>query len=316
MTTTTDEQRQAAEREAEFSQIEQFLASGGRFEAYHDLPENYRREAARMFEFHMMSEIIGPVHEFWWVPRAPSIEAKLIFAAKSQDEVGHGLALLRVCEDLTGKTRAEYMEDMLEGPPRFMNIFHYPWDEWADPAIVAWLIDGAEIERQTTLLNSSYAPYARAMKKIVKEEGFHHHAGKYLIEQMIQAGPSQKRKVQEGVNRWWSRTLAMFGPPDHMSSHGSTLMRIGLKLSQNEVLRQHWLTKFVPQIEGYGLEIPDDQLAYDEETDTWSYTMPDWDEFRSLLRGGSPVGADLQKALREGRGRNAWVRDQLWKSVA
>lgn len=296
--------------------IEGYVRDGGRFEAFHDLPEAYVGEAARMMEFHMMSEIVGPVQEFFWVPRSPSLEAKLIFAAKSQDEVGHGLALLRVCEDLTGKTRAEYVEDMLEGPPRFMNIFHYPWDEWVDPAIVAWLIDGAEIERQTTLLGSSYAPYARAMKKIVKEEGFHHHAGRYLIEQAIAAGPAQKAKVQEGVARWWLRTLAMFGPPDTQSTHGATLIRLGLKLSENEVLRQSWLTKFVPQIEGYGLEVPDDQLALDEETGRWSYTMPDWDEFRSLLRGGSPVGEEIQRALREGRGRNGWLLRQVFEEAA
>jgi ring-1,2-phenylacetyl-CoA epoxidase subunit PaaA len=281
------------------------VTEGRRFERWQDLPEDYVREASRMIEFHMMSEIVGPVHEFAWVPKAPSIEAKLIFAAKSQDEIGHGLMLLRVCEDLTGTSRAEYMERILDGPPRFMNIFHYPWDSWADPAIVAWLIDGAEIERQATLTRSSYGPYARAMRKIVKEEGFHHHCGRYLIGQMVAAGPAQKREVQDAVARWWPRTLAMFGPRE--STHGAKLMSIGMKLSDNEALRQSWLTKFVPQIHAMGLEIPDDRLAFDETTRTWSYTEPDWAEFRSLLRGGSPIGADLQRRMKQARWVNRWL---------
>jgi ring-1,2-phenylacetyl-CoA epoxidase subunit PaaA len=260
-----------------------------------------------MIEFHMMSEIVGPVHEFRWVPRAPSLHAKLVFAAKSQDEIGHGLMLMRVCEDLTGKSRAEYIEQILDGPPRFMNIFHYPWDEWVDPAIVAWLIDGAEIERQATLLRSSYGPYARAMRKIVKEEGFHHHCGRYLIGQMMDGTPGQRSAVQRGVDRWWLRTLAMFGPSDENSKHGPTLMAYGLKLSHNEALRQSFLTKYVPQIRAMGVEVPDDKLSRDEETGRWTYTEPDWAEFSSLLRGGSPVGADLQRELREARGANAWL---------
>lgn len=276
-------------------------------EPWQDLSEDYRRAAGRMIEFHMMSEIVGPVHEFRWVPRAPSLHAKQVFAAKSQDEIGHGLMLLRVCEDLTGKSRADYMEQILDGPPRFMNIFHYPWDEWVDPAIVAWLIDGAEIERQATLLRSSYGPYARAMRKIVKEEGFHHHCGRYLVEQMMAGSPAQRSAVQRGVERWWLRTLAMFGPSDENSKHGPTLMAFGLKLSHNEALRQSFLTKYVPQIRAMGVEIPDGNLGRDEETGRWTYTEPDWAEFSSLLRGGSPVGADLQRELREARGASAWL---------
>lgn len=287
--------------------ISRRVAAGEKFEPWMELPEEYRKAATRMMEFHMMSELVGPVHEFWWVPRAPSLEAKMIFAAKSQDEVGHGLGLLRVCEDLTGRTRASYIEEILEGPPRFMNVFHYPWDEWADPVIVSWLVDGAEIERQQTLMGSSYGPYARAMRKIVKEEGFHYHCGKYLAHRMVEAGEASKRQIQDGLERWWPRILAMFGPPDSKSTHGEQLIAFGLKLSENEALRQSYLTKFVPRIEAMGLDVPDNQLAFDEETTTWSYTEPDWEEFRSLLRGGSPVGQHLQRALRDARYQNRWL---------
>jgi ring-1,2-phenylacetyl-CoA epoxidase subunit PaaA len=99
----------------------------------------------------------------------------------------------------------------------------------------------------------------------------------------------------------------MFGPPDENSKHGPELIRFGLKLSNNDALRQSWLTKFVPQIRAMGVEVPDDRLSYDEGTGRWSYTEPDWAEFSSLLRGGSPIGSDLQRQLREARGPNAWL---------
>ncbi|RNL62877.1 1,2-phenylacetyl-CoA epoxidase subunit A [Nocardioides marmoriginsengisoli] len=297
---------------AEHEAIAARVAAGGKYEPWHDLPDAYRAEAARMMEFHMMSELVGPVHEYRWVPRAPSFEAKLILSAKTQDEVGHGLALIRVCEDLTGKTRSEYMEEILEGPPRFMNIFHYPWDDWADPVVAAWLADGAEITRQTTLLKSSYGPYARAMKKIVKEEGFHHQAGRYLMHRMVGAGPSQKRMAQEAVNRWWPRILSMFGPRASASKHGEVLLSFQLKIAENEELRQNFLSTFVPKIKRMGLEIPDDAVVLDEETGLWGYTEPDWDEFKGLLRGGSPYGEELQRSLRNARRGSQWFMDEVW----
>lgn len=290
------------------------LKTGGKFEPGPDLPQAYVDEASRMMEFHMTSELIGSTHEFGWVPKAPSLDAKLVLSAKTQDELGHTLALIRVCEDLTGKTRRQYMEQVLEGPPRFMNIFHYPWDDWSDPAVAAWLADGAEIKRQTTLLRSSYGPYARAMKKIVKEEGFHHQAGRYMIRGMVNGGPSQKRRAQDAVTRWWPRIMAMFGPSGAESTHGQIMLDFQLKMVSNEELRQSYLTLFVPKIEQMGLEVPDDAVKRDPETGVWSYTEPDWDEFRALLRGGSPYGEEIQRKLRNSRRATAWFLDDVWAS--
>lgn len=292
--------------------FEEQIAAGMRVEASDEMPDEYRQEAARMMEFHAASEVMGPVQEFRWVPKAPSLYAKKIFAAKSQDEVGHGQMLLRVCEDLTGKSRREYMEQFLYGPPRFMNAFHYRWDRWADPVIVCWLVDGAEIERQGTLLKSSYGPYARAMKKIVSEEGFHFHCGYALARSMLEGTAAQRRELQQALERWWPRVLAQFGPPDEQSRHGATLMKWRLKLKSNEDLRQSWLTRFVPMIQKHGLEIPDNALRFDEEMGRWSYTEPDWQEFRSLLRGGSPVGDDVQREMRAAREKNGWAIATLW----
>lgn len=300
------------DRDAQVDAIARQLAEGHKFEPWQDLPELYVTEASRMMEFHMTSELIGSTQEYRWIPHAPSLESKLIMTAKAQDEIGHCLGLIRVCEDLTGKSRRDYMEQILEGPPRFMNIFHYPWDDFADPAIASWLADGAEIKRQTTLLKSSYGPYARAMKKIVKEEGFHYQAGRYLIKRMVEAGPSQHRIAQEALERWWPRILAMFGPKGAASSHGDTMIALQLKLADNEDLRQVFLAQFVPEIREMGLEIPDDKVVYDEETEMWGYTEPDWDEFKGLLRGGSPYGQEVQRRLREARHTSKWFLEEVW----
>ena len=41
-----------------------------------------------------------------------------------------------------------------------------PTKTWADVGVIAWLVDAAAIVAQQALRESSYAPYARTMKKL------------------------------------------------------------------------------------------------------------------------------------------------------
>src|SRR5215212_4984938 len=99
-----------------------------------------------------------------WIMRAPTLRRKLALTAKVQDEVGHAQLLYRVAEDL-GKPREAMLEDLIAGRTKFHNVFHYPTKSWGDIGIIAWLVDAAAIVAQQALRDSSYAPYARTMKK-------------------------------------------------------------------------------------------------------------------------------------------------------
>ena len=54
-----------------------------------DLPEEYRKAATRMLQFHANSEIMGAYLERPFIRQAPSLERKMAFSAKVQDEIGH-----------------------------------------------------------------------------------------------------------------------------------------------------------------------------------------------------------------------------------
>ena len=64
--------------------------------------------------------------------------------------------------------------------------------------------------------------------------------------------------VQDAVNRWWWKCLAMFGPPFRQDSiHSSQGMRWGIKRISNDDLRQKFIDATVPQAKVLGVTLPD-----------------------------------------------------------
>src|SRR4051812_19523639 len=152
--------------------LNQFIArieAGEKIEADDWMPDEYRYTLIKLISMHGISEIMGALPEKEWVPKAPTLRRKLGIMAKVQDEMGHGQLLLRVTEDLMaplGKSRADLMEDLLNGDLKFHNVFHMEAPTWADAGIIGWLVDGAAIITQTNMLAASYGPYARALQRI------------------------------------------------------------------------------------------------------------------------------------------------------
>src|SRR5438552_3274180 len=157
------------QREQEFLE---YVQSGGQVETDDWMPDDYRARLIKFIEMHGNSELMGVLPEREWILRAPTLQRKLALTAKVQDEVGHAQLIYRVVEDL-GKARDACLADLVSGTSKFHNVFHYPTRTWGDVGVIAWLVDAAAIISQKALLQCSYAPYARIMKKICWGESFH-----------------------------------------------------------------------------------------------------------------------------------------------
>ena len=72
------------------------------------------------------------------------------------------------------------LDDLVNGRSKFHNVFHYPVPTWGDVALIGWLVDGAALVTQHALLEASYAPYARALRRICAEESLHLKHGESL----------------------------------------------------------------------------------------------------------------------------------------
>jgi ring-1,2-phenylacetyl-CoA epoxidase subunit PaaA len=295
----------------ETDQAEAFYAhvGGGRkVEADDWMPDDYRAAILKFVEMHANSELMGVLPEREWILRAPTLRRKLALTSKVQDEVGHAQLLYRVAEDL-GKPRDQMLADLLAGKTKFHNVFHYPTASWADVGIIAWLVDAAAIVSQQALRDSSYAPYARTMKKICWEESVHIMHGRDVVLTMMNGTDGQRALVQEALDRWWGPLMQMHGPPTDPAKDKDLHWRI--KGKNNEQLRQEFLSIYVPRIWELGLTVPDPALRRDEAEGRWHYTEPDWDELRSVVTGHGPKSQERLEFRRDARDATQWVRDAI-----
>jgi len=299
----------SAEDLANDERFEARIDAGEFIEAKDWMPEHYRKTLVRQISQHAHSEIVGMLPEGNWIGRAPTLKRKAILLAKVQDEAGHGLYLYAAAETL-GTSRDQLFDALHSGRAKYSSIFNYPTLTWADMGVIGWFVDGAAIMNQVPLCRCSYAPYARAMVRICREESFHQRQGfESLLTLMTKGTGSQKAMVQDAVNRWWWPSLMMFGPPDADSPNSEQSMRWGIKRIGNDALRQKYLDATVEQAKVLGVTLPDPELRWNEERQSHDFGAIDWTEFWAVVNGDGPCNRERLAARVKAWEDGAWVRD-------
>jgi ring-1,2-phenylacetyl-CoA epoxidase subunit PaaA len=290
----------------------EYVQSGGQVESTDWMPDEYRKRLIKFIEMHANSELMGVLPERDWILRAPTLQRKLALTAKIQDEVGHAQLIYRVVEDL-GKPREACFDDLIAGKSKFHNVFHYPTRSWGDVGVIAWLVDAAAIVSQKALLKTSYAPYARIMKRVCWEESFHILHGRDVVLAMVNGTDSQREMVQEALDRWWEPLMMFHGTPIPAEEDPMYYWRI--KSQANEDARQEFLDGYVDQIREVGLTIPDPRLRRDA-SGTWAYTEPDWDKLMAVVTGHGPASAERIAFRALSRAEVDWVSRVLLAEAA
>ena len=306
------EERQAVRSTAEAQlemRFEARIDDGAFIEAKDWMPEHYRKTLVRQISQHAHSEIVGMLPEGNWITRAPTLKRKAILLAKVQDEGGHGLYLYAAAETL-GTSRDQMIDALHGGRAKYSSIFNYPTLSWADVGVIGWLVDGAAIMNQVPLTRCSYAPYARAMVRICREESFHQRQGFDALLVMMRDGTdAQRAMVQDAVDRWWWPSLMMFGPPDSASTHSTQNMRWGIKRIGNDELRQKFVDATVEQAKVLGVTMPDPLLKWNDTRGHYDFGPIDWNEFWQVVGGFGPCNKERLAARVKAWDDGAWVRE-------
>jgi ring-1,2-phenylacetyl-CoA epoxidase subunit PaaA len=290
------------------ARFESRIDEGEFVEAKDWMPDTYRKTLLRQISQHAHSEIVGMLPEGNWITRAPTLKRKLILLAKVQDEAGHGLYLYAAAETL-GQSRDAMLDALHDGRAKYSSIFNYPTLTWADVGAIGWLVDGAAIMNQVPICRCSFAPYARAMIRICREESFHQRQGfDSLLVMMSQGTDAQRAMVQDAVNRWWWPCLMMFGPPDAESVHSAQSMRWGIKRVSNDDLRQKFVDAAVEQAKVLGVTLPDPALRWNEAREHYDFGPIDWDEFWRVVNGNGPCNRERLRTRVKAWQEGAWVR--------
>jgi ring-1,2-phenylacetyl-CoA epoxidase subunit PaaA len=170
-------------------------------------------------------------------------------------------------------------------------------------------VDAAAIVAQQALRDSSYAPYARTMRKICWEESVHIMHGRDVVVTMVNGTRQQRDMIQEALDRWWGPLMQMHGPRSPREKDRDLYWRV--KAKSSEELRQEFLSIYVPRIWELGLTLPDPDLKRDEATGTWTYTEPDWDELRTVVTNHGPKSQERLAFRQLNWDETAWVRDSI-----
>jgi len=271
------------------------------------MPEDYRKNLIRQISQHAHSEVIGMQPEGNWITRAPSLRAKKVLLAKIQDEAGHGLYLYSATETL-GVSRDTLLQQLHDQKAKYSSIFNYPTLSWADIGAVGWLVDGAAIVNQVSLQRTSYGPYSRAMIRICKEESFHQRQGYEIMAEMANGTAEQKEMAQDSLNRLWWPSLMMFGPTDKDSPNSVKAVKWKIKREGNDLLRQRFIDKTVPQAELIGLSIPDPDLELQADGQ-YKFGEIDWEEFYQVINGNGPCNKQRLEHHARAHNEGAWVRE-------
>jgi ring-1,2-phenylacetyl-CoA epoxidase subunit PaaA len=278
-----------------------------------EMPEKYRKAATRMIQFHANSEIMGAYLEKPFIREAPSLDRKLAFSAKVQDEIGHGQLLYRAAESLGIKTRDEMLDELANGKGKFLNCFHYPLESWVETPMIAFFVDGAAMRRQATLKRTSWEPYAHAMDKVCFEEGFHVKHGEDILRELMRGSKKEQEMTQEAFETWWPRIIQFFGPTDENSTHHGFASEVGLKQMTNDQLRNAFLNAYIPKARKYGLEIPDEPRIRERDDGTYEVVEDDldWDEFFTIAKNDYEPGVGQIDGRKAAQDAVEWVRETL-----
>ena len=200
-------------------------------------------------------------------------------------------------------------EDLVNGRSKFHNVFHYPVRHWGDVAIIGWLIDGAALVTQAALLDSSYAPYTRVLKRICAEEQLHLRHGEDITLELASGTDSQREMVQDGLNRWWLAIIHFFGPRSNVEK--DLLLRWKVKTRTNEDLRQEFLDRYVPKVLELGFTFPTPVPRHEDGHWVVDDADIDWAPLDAIKRNEGPETARRLGLRRRIYEEHRWVREAM-----
>ena len=115
--------------------------------------------------------------------------------------------------------------------------------------------------------------------------------------------------AQAAFNRWWWPVVMMFGPSDKDSIHSGQAMQWGIKRISNDDLRQRFIDATVAQANLLGLTIPDPDLKWNEERQSYDFGAINWDEFWNVINGNGPCNKERLSTKQNSHAEGQWVRD-------
>lgn len=248
-------------------QLRERLARGDKIHAVEDMSPEYYEALLNLMLMQADSELAGGVGYMPWIARAPGINEKYTVATMVREEIGHAHAMYRLLRgigfdvdahvaqhDWDMRVQAENIGTERMAADKRVNIFYYTIDTWADFIMFNFCMDRGASHQLYDAEHCSYAPWNKAIKKIGEEEVGHLQHGDLWVERMSEA-PASHDEIQDALDRWFPRVMNIFGRP--RTPKNELYRSLGLKVRDNDDVRQAFVDDVTPKLEAWRLRLPD-----------------------------------------------------------
>jgi ring-1,2-phenylacetyl-CoA epoxidase subunit PaaA len=244
------------------------ISAGQKLESINDMTDDYRDNLTNLMTMQADSELAGCYGYMPWIQKAPNIEEKFAVSNIVRDEMRHALAMYGLLEKVGVDIEAhmgqhnytsrdagatDNIGEKRLGSDKRVNIFYYPIDTWYDFIMFNFCMDRGAGHQLEDVRQCSYGPWAREIERIFKEELMHVAHGNYWVKKLAEK-PETKEPLQEALDRWYLRTMNIFGRPG--SSRNALYRKYRLKIRDNDEVRQAFHDEVLALTAQWGLTLP------------------------------------------------------------
>jgi benzoyl-CoA 2,3-dioxygenase component B len=155
------------------------------------------------------------------IDTAPSDHDLQCLLRVTREEMRHGWQMAHLLVNHFGRSGKVEAGKLLERRAykgtRLLGAFNEPVEDWLDFFAYTAFIDRDGKYQLTMLSHSGFAPLARSIDPMLKEEAFHLFTGFNGLSRIIRAKVIPMELIQKYLNKWISVALDLFGR-DHSSS--------------------------------------------------------------------------------------------------
>ncbi len=214
-----------------------------------------------------------------WADAGPLLESTAACAAITQDKLGHSRAIYPLLEELPWSNPPTGLQGEVDRARRYsVSFLDEPLPSWSNVVAALALVGPAVNTVLEAVEDSKYEALARRAHRILDEEKLTSAYAEGLVRQITYE--ERGRKLFQGrVDELFTEMLLWFGPE---GEEGIEAMRAeGLTSMSNEEMRQRYLDRVVPLLEGCGIGIPVNRDGSDEK---WEYGELPWEKWNQLQR--------------------------------
>jgi len=214
-----------------------------------------------------------------WADAAPLLESAAACAAITQDKLGHSRAIYPLLEELPWPNPPTGLQGEVDRARRYsVSFLDEPLPSWSNVVAALALVGPAVNTVLEAVENSRYEALARRAHRILDEEKLTSAYAEGLVRQ-ISYEERGRKLLQERVDQLFLEMLCWFGPDGEDGIEA--LKAEGLTSMGNEEMRQKYLDRVVPLLQGCGVEVP---VERNESEQRWEYGELPWSEWNQLQR--------------------------------